>query len=116
MSIIGPNTMGVFDSETRFTSFFSMFISQLNIKSGSIGVISQSGAVANFSLLALHHVGVSRLIAIGNKCDINEIDSLEFLLNDERTKVIGIYLEGFTLRGSQMAESFLRCLKRLRSL
>jgi acyl-CoA synthetase (NDP forming) len=96
MSIIGPNTMGVFDSETRFTSFFSMFISQLNIKSGGIGVISQSGAVANFSLLALHHVGVNKLIAIGNKCDINEIDSLEFLLNDERTKVIGIYLEGFT--------------------
>ncbi|MEG9194477.1 MAG: acetate--CoA ligase family protein [Candidatus Methanoglobus sp.] len=110
ISIIGPNTMGVLDPATRFTSFFSMFISALDIKSGGVSVVSQSGAVANFMLLSLHHVGINKLIAIGNKCDINEIDSLEFLLKDDKTKVIGMYLEGF-VNGRKLFEALKRAQK-----
>ncbi|MEM0503175.1 MAG: CoA-binding protein, partial [Archaeoglobaceae archaeon] len=91
--IIGPNTMGILNPETGFTSFFSIL---RKIKSGNIGIISQSGAFANFALLSLYHLGVSRVVAIGNKCDVNEIDALDFLLRDDKTKVIAMYLEGFT--------------------
>ncbi|MCS7130828.1 MAG: CoA-binding protein, partial [Archaeoglobaceae archaeon] len=95
MMIIGPNTMGVLDPRTSFTSFFSPFISMVTLKPGNISVIAQSGAFANFMIISLHHVGISKSIAIGNKADVNEIDALEFLLRDENTKVIAMYLEGF---------------------
>jgi acyl-CoA synthetase (NDP forming) len=91
--IIGPNTMGILNPESGFTSFFSML---RKINPGIIGVVSQSGAFANFVLLSLHHIGISKVIAIGNKCDVNEIDSLDFLLRDEKTRVIAMYLEGVT--------------------
>jgi len=91
--IVGPNTMGILNPESGFTSFFSML---RKINPGVIGAVSQSGAFANFMLLSLHHIGISKVIAIGNKCDVNEIDSLDFLLRDEKTKVIAMYLEGVT--------------------
>nr|WP_290597316.1 acetate--CoA ligase [Archaeoglobus sp. JdFR-39] len=91
--IIGPNTMGILDPESGLTSFFSIL---RKIGSGNIGVLAQSGAFANFVLLSLWHVGFSRIIAIGNKCDINEVEVLKYLVDDDKTKVIAVYLEGFT--------------------
>ncbi|MDI9642860.1 MAG: acetate--CoA ligase family protein, partial [Archaeoglobales archaeon] len=110
MMIIGPNTMGVLDPRTRFTSFFSPFISMVTLKPGNIGVIAQSGAFANFMIISLHHVGISKSIAIGNKADVNELDALEFLLKDEHTKVIAMYLEGF-VNGRKLFETLRRAKK-----
>ncbi|RLI77086.1 acyl-CoA synthetase (NDP forming) [Archaeoglobales archaeon] len=95
--IIGPNTMGVLNPENGFTSFFSP-ITRMNLKTklGNIGVLSQSGAFANFLLFSLHHIGFSKIISIGNKCDVDEVESLNYLLNDKKTEVIAVYLEGFT--------------------
>ncbi len=93
MRIIGPNTMGILDPESGLTSFFSML---RKIGAGNIGVLAQSGAVANFILLPLWHVGFSKIVAIGNKADVGEVEVLNFLLKDEKTKVVAAYLEGFT--------------------
>ena len=89
--ILGPNTMGILDPETGLTSFFSII---RKIGRGKIGVLSQSGA--NFVLLSLWYIGFSRIVAIGNKCDINEIEVLKYLDEDEKTDVVVMYLEGFT--------------------
>ncbi|MCS7122104.1 MAG: acetate--CoA ligase family protein [Archaeoglobaceae archaeon] len=92
VKIIGPNTMGILDTDSNFTSFFSYL---LKVGKGNIGIVAQSGAVANFSLLYLHHIGISKVIALGNTCDVNEIDATNFLASDPKTKAIGLYLEGF---------------------
>jgi acetyl-CoA synthetase (ADP-forming) len=59
-------------------------------------VISQSGTV--FAALACwaaeDGIGVSKLVALGNKRDVNEIELLEFLANDPETEVIALYIEG----------------------
>jgi acetyltransferase len=64
-------------------------------KKGNISVISQSGAVCGAILrwADLRSIGLAKLISIGNKADISEIDLLEFLGDDEDTKVIVGYLE-----------------------
>jgi acyl-CoA synthetase (NDP forming) len=93
MRIVGPNTMGILDPESGLTSFFSVL---RKIGQGNIGVLAQSGAVANFILLPLWHVGFSKIVAIGNKADVGEVEVLNFLLKDEKTRVVAAYLEGFT--------------------
>ncbi len=105
--IIGPNTMGLLDPETGLTTFFSILS---RIGRGNIGVLAQSGAFANFILLSLWQVGFSKIVAIGNKCDVNEVEVLRYLDNDEKTDVIAVYLEGFT-NGRKFYEVLKECRK-----
>ena len=105
--VIGPNTMGLLDPESGLTTFFSIL---RKIGKGNIGVLAQSGAFANFVLLSLWQVGFSRIIAIGNKCDVNEVEVLKYLDDDERTDVIAVYLEGFT-NGRKLYEVMKECKK-----
>jgi len=53
-------------------------------------VISQSGAVCGAIIrwADLKQIGLAKVISIGNKADISEIDLLEALADDEETKVI----------------------------
>ncbi|MCK7503455.1 MAG: hypothetical protein MZV70_04655 [Desulfobacterales bacterium] len=37
-------------------------------------------------------VGVNKVVSIGNKCDVDEADLIDYFQNDE-TEVIGMYLE-----------------------
>ncbi|MEM2022534.1 MAG: acetate--CoA ligase family protein [Archaeoglobaceae archaeon] len=107
MRILGPNTMGILDMDGKFTSFFSYL---LKIGKGNIGVVAQSGAFANFSLLYLHHIGVSRILALGNTADVTEYEALNFLCQDEKTKVIAAYFEGFK-NGRALYEVMKSCKK-----
>lgn len=43
--------------------------------------------------------GIAKACSIGNKLDVDECDLLEFLLNDNQTKVIGMYLESIKKMG-----------------
>ena len=38
-------------------------------------------------------MGMSKVCSIGNKCDVNETELLEYLVNDPNTEVIACYLE-----------------------
>jgi acyl-CoA synthetase (NDP forming) len=40
------------------------------------------------------NIGLSAIISVGNKSDINETDLLEYLVHHDATKVIMIYIEG----------------------
>ena len=42
----------------------------------------------------VENIGLSSIISVGNKCDIDEADLLEYLIEDEETKVILMYIEG----------------------
>jgi acyl-CoA synthetase (NDP forming) len=65
---------------------------------GPVAIVSQTGIFAAAFLNQLMEIpsfGVSKVATLGNICDINELDVLEYLANDEETKVIALYLEGF---------------------
>lgn len=93
MSFIGPNCLGVINTfpETRLDASFAREMPQ----SGNIGFLSQSGALCTAVLdyASAKHIGFSKFISFGNKADISEIDLLFYLMNDEETKVILMYLE-----------------------
>lgn len=93
----GPNCMGYLDGHTR-NVFSFMYTDKWKtlMKPGDVSLIVQSGMLsAGFlmSVLERDAIGISKVCSIGNKCDVNEIDLLEYFVNDEETGVVGCYLE-----------------------
>jgi acetate---CoA ligase (ADP-forming) len=89
--MLGPNVLGLINTYHNMNATFARNIP----KRGNISVMSQSGAIcaAILDWAEARSLGLAKLISIGNKADINEIDLLEALGEDEETKVIVGYLE-----------------------
>ncbi|MFH7319064.1 acetate--CoA ligase family protein [Desulfurivibrio sp. D14AmB] len=89
--MLGPNCLGLINSRHRMNASFAAKMPT----PGDISVISQSGALATaiLDLAAGRHLGLAKLISIGNKADISEVDLLLALTADPDTKVIIAYLE-----------------------
>jgi len=96
MSIIGPNCLGVINTDAR--SKINASFARRMPEEGSIGFLSQSGALCTAVLDYAYakHIGFSKFISFGNKADVTEIDLLYYLKDDPKTKVILMYLEEVT--------------------
>lgn len=93
----GPNCMGLIDGYKRHVFSFLMNdqIWEL-LKPGKASLIVQSGMLsAGFLLMMLERggMGISKMCSIGNKCDVQETELLEYLIDDDSTDVIGMYVE-----------------------
>jgi acetyltransferase len=107
MRIWGPNCMGLIDSRKRYVfSFLSPDAWQEHLNPGGVSLIVQSGLLAGGFMTTLMSHKVLRLAkacSIGNKCDVDETDLLEYFLEDEETRVIALYVESFP-RGRRFFE------------
>ncbi|MBK5092411.1 MAG: acetate--CoA ligase family protein [Actinobacteria bacterium] len=103
--LLGPNCLGFINSSLPLNASFA----RLMPPKGSIGVISQSGAICT-SLLDWardQSFGFSKLVSLGNGADLSESDFLDYLSGDDETNVIIMYVEGVSDGGR-----FFRSLKR----
>ncbi len=103
--VLGPNCLGVFDSrtgvdmlflpETRILTTGDVVVATPRPMRGDVAIVTQSGAfgVAALDYLAGKQMGVSKFVSFGNKCDVNEAEMLNYLLYDEATEVILLYVE-----------------------
>ncbi|RJP23016.1 MAG: hypothetical protein C4520_07150 [Candidatus Abyssobacteria bacterium SURF_5] len=89
--LIGPNCMGAYCPEARVG-----FDSTHPVESGRVAFISQSGGHAiNFIRCATERgLRLSKAISYGNASDLSSSDFLRYFSEDDRTGVIGIYIEG----------------------
>lgn len=89
--VIGPNCLGVIVPTNKLNASFGGELPA----SGTIGYLSQSGALqaAILDMANANSIGFSKLVSIGNKADINELDVIEALADDTETRVIAGYLE-----------------------
>jgi len=90
----GPNTLGIVNTATGLTS--SYFSSTKMMRPGSIGFVAQSGIFVGALLRYLSSIEglqISKGLGLGNKVDVDESDALAYLMEDEQTKIIGMYLE-----------------------
>ncbi len=94
---VGPNCISVINVEVGLCLPFAP-IDPRGVRRGSASVISQSGGISITYLerLSAAGVGVSKVISIGNKTDLDETDYLEYLLADPQTKIICLYLESIS--------------------
>ncbi|MEA2102693.1 MAG: CoA-binding protein [Thermodesulfobacteriota bacterium] len=93
----GPNCMGLIDAHSRHMfSFMYDDTWKTLLTPGPVSMIVQSGMLsAGFLLMILDRggMGIRRICSIGNKCDVDETELLEYLLDDPETHVIGMYIE-----------------------
>jgi len=94
MNIQGPNCLGSLDAHTPLNASFA----QVMPKPGNIAFVSQSGAmtVAIIDWSVSEGIGFSKVVSLGNKADVSEIDVIEQLADDDKTDVILGYLEGIS--------------------
>jgi len=91
---IGPNCIGVICTNSGLCTPFNPLRTK-GFKKGPVSLIVQSGGVTSQSAyyFSEEHVGFSKIISAGNKLNMDEIDFMEYLLNDDDTEQIHLYLE-----------------------
>ena len=92
--IVGPNGIGINNFENGFVVAFPP-LNRKAVRKGKVSLLVQSGGVSltYLNLLSSASVGISKIVSMGNKLDLNEIDYLQYLIQDPQTEIIGIYLE-----------------------
>ncbi len=92
MRILGPNIVGTLSNADKLNASFAPFLPL----SGKASLVTQSGAllIALDAATFTRRVGFDKLISIGNMCDINIADCIEWLDADPATSCICLYVEG----------------------
>ena len=92
--IAGPNGVGLINVDNGFVVPF-IKLKRDPVFKGKVSILAQSGGVAvtYFNLLSSANVGISKIVSMGNKLDLDEIDYLRYLIRDPETEIIGLYLE-----------------------
>jgi acyl-CoA synthetase (NDP forming) len=92
--VIGPNTFGMINLHRSLNASFTPEFSML--RSGGISLVSQSGGMSH--LLAFmgmrQQAGISKIIGLGNRLNVDFAEMLTFLMDDAETSVISLYIEG----------------------
>jgi acetyltransferase len=94
--VFGPNCTGVINTAVHLDTTIEPTVEQVQ---GGISIFSQSGAMAGAILLMLEEqpipLGFSKWAHVGNMCDVNTLDVLDYYGQDDSTEVICLYMEGF---------------------
>lgn len=104
--VIGPNCLGVYDSSSNVDTLFLSRKKCGRPTKGNIAFISQSGAVGSTILdwMSEEDIGISKFVSYGNGMDVNETDLIEYLGQNNQTKVITAYIEGLKSPGRKFIE------------
>lgn len=105
MPTLGPNCLGVMDPRSRVDTLFLPTYKLSRPQVGGVSFVCQSGAVGStvLDLISGEGFGLSKFISYGNAANVDEVDILNYLMEDEETKVIIMYIEGIK-RGKEFIE------------
>ena len=107
---IGPNCMGVINTQNGLYAPFIALPSEY--KKGRVSIMSQSGGIGLSLAEGLNQpgLGLSKLVSMGNKLNLDEADLLTYLMEDLDTDIIYFYLEDFK-RGKDFTNLALQTTK-----
>lgn len=102
--IVGPNTLGVYRPHAGISTIPYEKGYHLPPR-GGVSIITQTGMYGPQAVaLNEYRFGIGTVIDLGNMCDIDEVDSLDYLGRDPETEVIGLYIE-HTRRPRELLET-----------
>lgn len=93
LTLLGPNGNGFINITDRITPYGLPITPPM--KAGPVGVVLQSGALASavLAFAQAHAIGLSLLVSMGNESMISVTDVIDYLLADEATRSIALFLE-----------------------
>ena len=112
MRVVGPNCLGVYNSELGSYATFSTTLEDGYPTPGRVALVSQSGAYgSHLSLLARkRNIDIRYWVTTGNEVDVSVPEVLGWLAEQEDVAVIMAHAEGITDR-----DALLRALSTARS-
>ncbi|MCL6600182.1 MAG: acetate--CoA ligase family protein [Alicyclobacillus macrosporangiidus] len=92
--VLGPNTMGMYNVKDKIVMSFSP-LDLGDASTLSTALVSQSGATGGtiMNMGVEEQIGFTYVITTGNQMNLTTIDFLDFLIEDEDTKQIALYME-----------------------
>ncbi|MCE1185380.1 GNAT family N-acetyltransferase [Zoogloea sp.] len=108
--LLGPNCLGLIRPELGLNASFAPG----GAAKGSIGLISQSGALCSAILdwAKPNNVGFSTVVSLGSSVDVDFGEVLEYMVSDARTEAIFLYVEG--IKDARRFVSALRAAARVK--
>ena len=108
--LLGPNCLGVMRPDAGLNATFA----RTPARTGPLALVSQSGAICGAILdwAASAGVGFTSVVSLGGAIDVDFGEVLEFLVADEATDAILMYVEG--IRDARRYVSALRAAARVK--
>ena len=110
MRVVGPNCMGLISPLANMALTSSLVLEIERMHTGRIGLVSQSGALMVSIFNKAHDAGIgfSLCVSLGNQCDLEICDFIDYLVADPNTSAICAYVEGF-VDGQRFLRSAAAC-------
>jgi acyl-CoA synthetase (NDP forming) len=93
LTILGPNGNGFINAAAGITPYGLPI--EPPLLRGPVGVVLQSGALCSsvLTFAQSRNVGVSLLVSMGNESMVSMTDVMRYLIDDEQTRVIALFIE-----------------------
>ena len=93
LTILGPNGNGYINAAAHIMPYG--LIIEKPLLRGPVGVVLQSGALASAVLgfATTRNIGTSLLVSMGNESMLSMTDVMRYLIDDDATKVIALFIE-----------------------
>ncbi len=110
--VLGPNCLGIIRPVLGLNATFA----KVSANAGNLALVSQSGAMcaAVLDWAKSNGVGFSSVVSLGSTADVDFGEVLEYLIYDNRTHYILLYVEG--IRNSRRFMSALRSAARIKPI
>jgi acyl-CoA synthetase (NDP forming) len=97
LRLLGPNALGVIDTHHGSTITCNATFEGDLLLRGDLAIVSQSGSMMGslMSRAQARGVGFSRLVSVGNECDIGVGELVDLMVDDPGTRAILLFLETF---------------------
>ena len=92
ITVGGPNCLGLMHAPTGMFALPSTFV---EVVSGQVGLILQSGMMAPSVVTPLfaRHIGITWAVTSGNEADVDLADYIGYFVDDDQTRVIGCFAD-----------------------
>ncbi|WP_291993151.1 bifunctional acetate--CoA ligase family protein/GNAT family N-acetyltransferase [Candidatus Accumulibacter sp. ACC003] len=110
--LLGPNCLGIIRPNLGLNATFA----SVHAHPGNLALVAQSGAICSAVLdwASSNHIGFSSVISLGGTADVDFGEILDYLIYDNRTHYILLYVEG--IRDARRFMSALRSAARIKPI